>query len=612
MPDIQDDYLKKLAPQFARLGIWQARFAPAQHRLIGTSLQKITASDEGYVCLSVYKPGDDRSVIVMSIRRQDPGVLLSHNRPKPQVQPNSFIQVARKHIVGRRISFVHCSIEPTCFFIEFEPGRLTPDDEERPDMLILDLESKPARLIIARKHPTPPDRYQNATTSGTQQEPWPPNQTFYESFCEWSLDATKTKKRVAFDRPLVGYCWMPAIAPARPIPTATQPKWGILTPTEPRSAAPTIEKVEETGLEGDSRHEFGFAEKKAFEQGEMTLAKALALLPVHIRRAAKVRMQFLERRLLRQRTDLPLESEILRLARRAEGLRSHLYLWPENSNTWYVPADIIDATGLPSFLQHGSGQRPSDLLEEEFRQVDRLKRRRSELLQRMEDSRSAVDSFVNQVIKAGSSIWHEIAGLAPEGQFGLAELGVYFSRIRPAAAETLCRELSVTWDGPGQKPGKDSHPSQKTLRLPYRVYRATTGEFIHVARSAAESDLMLKLMPSHHIWLHVLSGEGSHVWLEKPKKAEPSSQALREAAMLAIHNSRLARGRQGEVRVATRTDVEKKKNLPPGKVLVRRCRTILVKYDAVEIDAVLKGEPPRVNDTQDSPRRHSKSQGNNS
>ena len=59
--------------------------------------------------------------------------------------------------------------------------------------------------------------------------------------------------------------------------------------------------------------------------------------------------------------------------------------------------------------------------------------------------------------------------------------------------------------------------------------------------------------------------------------------------ILAIHNSRLSRGRQGEVRVATRADIEKKKDLPPGKVIVRRCRTILVKYEADELESLLKG-----------------------
>ena len=585
-----EEYLKRLAPQFARLGIWNAKFAPVQERLLGASIQKITASDEGFVSLSVYKPGDDRSAVILSIRKSDPGIFLSHTRPKPQLQPNSFVQIARKYIIGRRVRYAYCSVDPVCFFIECEPPHQSQDSAEIPDLIVLDLESKPARVLIAKKHVGVPARYSQVNDG----QKWAGNDEFYESLCEWSLELTKTKRRASFELPVLSYCcyFDKAKQPPPTIPRAQSQQHG-----HPVHHVQNVQHLNTSHGAQDThgeqshpdQHEFGFAEKRAFEQQEMNFAKAMSLLPVHIRKAVKVRLQFLERRLLRQRGDLPLESELARLARRAEGMRAHQYLWPEKSNTWYVPQEVIEEYGLPTFFQLKSGQKPSDLMEEEFRQLGKLKRRRSELLRRMDESKQAIDDFHAKVTEAGRAIAQEIEKIAPHGQYSLSDLGVYFSRIEPAGAATLCRDLEVAWTQAPTRSGANHQAGQGSApKLPYRAYRASTGEFIHVARSAADGDLMIKLMPSHHTWLHVLTGEGSHVWLQKPGKSEPSAAAVREAAILAVHNSRLSRGRQGEVRVATRADIEKKKNLPPGKVLVRRCKTILVKYEAPELEVILK------------------------
>jgi predicted ribosome quality control (RQC) complex YloA/Tae2 family protein len=143
----------------------------------------------------------------------------------------------------------------------------------------------------------------------------------------------------------------------------------------------------------------------------------------------------------------------------------------------------------------------------------------------------------------------------------------------------------VTWLPPPTK--KKQTQKQEQQRLPYRSYFAFTGEFIRVAKSAENGDAMLRLMPANHYWLHVLTGEGSHVWLEKPRGSKPSPRAIRDAAILAIHHSKLGRGMSGEVRFATRADVEKRKKLATGKVLVQRCETMTCKYTDVELQRIL-------------------------
>jgi predicted ribosome quality control (RQC) complex YloA/Tae2 family protein len=577
-----DNFLRKMAPGFARLSIWHGRFWPVQNRVRGATLQKVTASDEGYVSLSLYRPGDDRTAVVISLRRDDAGIILTKTRPQPQKQPNSFVQVARKYLMGRSIVNAYASMDPIGFYMEFSPsGGVESDSTKRgeaPGILLIDLESKPARVVIASSYDEVPQRYQ--ASAGT----WPPHTVFLESYCEWSLDTTKTKRRATFERAPVFYsCWS-TVRAGQQETEPTQPPSEAAASTVPQS--PEIELNADAPTRTDpTRHEFGFAERKAFEDKEMTFDKALAILPAHIRKAVKTRVQFLERRLLRQRADLPSEREIERLSCRAEGLRAHLYLWPENSQTWYVPHEVIEEFGLPAFLQLQHGQKPGDILEEFFKQSAKLRRRRNELQNRLDASKAEILSFQNQVIEAGTAIERAILNIAPEGRYSLAELGIYFSRIRPAAALDLCKNLHVSWQAGGSR---RLNPSRPLVREPYRSYRASTGEFIRVARSAQDGDTMLKLMPGHHYWLHVLSGEGSHVWLEKPRKAEPSPAALREAQILAVHHSKLARGHQGEVRVARRADVEKKKDLAPGKVLVRRCTTVVARYEPQDVEAILR------------------------
>lgn len=588
--DTGDSFLRKMAPGFARLSIWHSRFFPVQKRVTGASLQKITASDEGYLSLSIYRPGDDRTAVVFSLRRDDAGVMLTHTRPKPQAQPNSFVQVARKYLLRRPIVRAFASMDPMGFFLEFAHGPGGDLDMARkgeaPGVLLVDLESKPARVVIACTYPEVPERYRSNVLR------WPAHTPFLESFCEWSLDATKTKRRATFERAPVFYsCWggEKQVSPEPVKPDQDRETRENLVRVHGLQTG-AVHRPNTTHAGDPDRHLFGFAERRAFEEKEMTFDKALSVLPAHIRKAVKTRVQFLERRLLRQKGDLPSEREIERLNLRAEGLRAHLYLWPENSPIWYVPQAIIEEFGLPAFLQLQHGQRPGDVLEEFFRATAKLRRRRDELRQRLDQSKTEISSFQGQVIAAGSAIERDILKIAPEGRFTLAELGIYFSRIQPGAAMDLCRTLSVTWQQAGTRRAAASRP---TVRQPYRSFRASTGEFIRVARSAHDGDVMLKLMPGHHYWLHVLTGEGSHVWLEKPRKAEPTAAALREAQILAVHYSKLSRGHEGEVRVARRADVEKKKDLAPGKVLVRRCNTVVMRYQPHDVDAILRQSEER-------------------
>jgi predicted ribosome quality control (RQC) complex YloA/Tae2 family protein len=215
-----------------------------------------------------------------------------------------------------------------------------------------------------------------------------------------------------------------------------------------------------------------------------------------------------------------------------------------------------------------------------FEELDKLGRRRSELERRVEESRTALERFESAVLQAGA----DIAALPEEERTSTLSLARAVAHL--AAVQRLLGQLEVTWTAGQQKSA--AQEAERERRLPYRSFKASSGEFIRVSKSAADADAMLKLMPSHHTWLHVVTGEGSHVWLEKPKGAKPSDTALREAAILAIHHSKQTRAQEADVYVALRGDVDKRKELSPGKVIVRRSEHRFIRYSQMELQAFLE------------------------
>lgn len=607
----------------ARLPIWNKRWAEVLLRLRACAVQKISATDDGLLVLSVYRPGDDRSSVVLSIKRSDAGVALTHTKPPAQNKPNSLVQMARKHLQGRTLARVYASLEPVAVVLEFNPPRPDPEadaelahgsarkrekeENDWADALILDLDARPARLCVARKLEGVPERY------GALRDAFPVGADFFESLCEWSVQTTKTKRRATFETPLLAYCMLPGTSAAG-VPVAVPGAGGeavaddaaragvvaenrhlFTASATPGTPAPPAVPMAPASAAAPAAKEAvlvpGLKPRNASTReggGTETIGSALALLPTHVRRAAKTRLQFFERRLLRQKQDMPPQGELDALERRAEGLRAHLYLWPKESPTWYVPREIIESHGLPAVFTLKQGEKPGDLLTRAFHEIDRLKRRAQELRVRLAESEKALDDFSTLLLAAGAEVRELRESLGLDAAVPTASRPALEARVAlnlPHEARRLLAQLQVEWTEGSQRTRELEE--EKVRRLPYRTYEASTGEFLRVAKSASDGDSMLRLMPSHHTWVHVMTGEGSHVWLEKPKKAKPSSQAVREAAILAVHHSKQSRAQEAEVYVATRADIDKRKDLAPGKVIVRKAGSLLVRYEDEELQRVL-------------------------
>ena len=533
------------ATHFAQLAIWTKKFALPLCRLNQTSLQKITATDNGELVLSVYKPQDDRSLIILSTKKGESGLWCTHERPVTLKKPNSFTQISRKYLQNRKITAAYASISPICLILEFAPLSLESEENkelnEGPNCLLLDLDNKPPRLILAKKTNEVPTRYKKECEKN-----FLPNDAFFESWCEWSQENTKTKKRAAFLSPFVGYC-----------PLLQEPIHFI----EP------LQEVVQNHPE-EIKNEIKFPKintiKNEILDEDFNLNSALTFLPTHIRRSARTKYLFFERRLHRQKNDLPSDNQLNHLKKQSENLKAHLYLWPENSLTWYVPPQLIEEMGLNPIYTLKKGEKPSSILLKLYHEINVLERRKQELTKRMIESEKSLEQFQNLIIQSAQDLKTE--GHSPE---------------------VLCQYLDIELTQ-GEQTQKIKNQQEK--RLPYRSFTSSTGQFIRVARSSVDGDSMIKLMPTNHTWLHVLTGEGSHVWLEKGKgEKKVSPIALREAGILATHYSKHSRSQQAEIQYTNRADIEKKKNLPPGKVLVRRCETFVIKYNDEELSAIING-----------------------
>lgn len=111
-----------------------------------------------------------------------------------------------------------------------------------------------------------------------------------------------------------------------------------------------------------------------------------------------------------------------------------------------------------------------------------------------------------------------------------------------------------------------------------RRFVSPDGWTVLVGRSAADNDLLsIKLAAPQDFWYHVAGQPGSHVVVRNPEGDErPPRDTERYAAGLAAGYSSARRGGRVAVHAARCADVAKPRGLAPGKVMLRRYRTLQV------------------------------------
>lgn len=137
-----------------------------------------------------------------------------------------------------------------------------------------------------------------------------------------------------------------------------------------------------------------------------------------------------------------------------------------------------------------------------------------------------------------------------------------------------------------QRRGRSASPPP-----PYRTFIARSGAKILVGRGAKHNDaLTTKVARGRDVWLHARDWAGAHVVLRMDKDAEPASEDLRDAALLAAHFSK---GRGDSLVDVTHTRakwVRKPKGAGPGLVTVAGGSTIGVPPDPDRLSELFDSE----------------------
>jgi predicted ribosome quality control (RQC) complex YloA/Tae2 family protein len=114
-----------------------------------------------------------------------------------------------------------------------------------------------------------------------------------------------------------------------------------------------------------------------------------------------------------------------------------------------------------------------------------------------------------------------------------------------------------------------------------RRFESPEGFVVLVGRGAEDNDVLsLHLGAPRDFWLHVAAESGSHVVVRNPDNLDRlPRETLRFAAALAARYSKARGGGRVAVHVARCADVHKPRGMAPGKVVLKRYRTLRAVFD---------------------------------
>ena len=139
------------------------------------------------------------------------------------------------------------------------------------------------------------------------------------------------------------------------------------------------------------------------------------------------------------------------------------------------------------------------------------------------------------------------------------------------------------------KGSKGSSAAKEAEAVPFRVFKGLDKVEYLVGKGPSENDLLTKKAKSNDYWFHLIGGGGSHVVVPRRclGKDGLSPEVKREAAILAVHFSKVRQDRSGEVYVTERRHLRKQKGLPIGLWLVDQSETFFVKYTEKDLRLIL-------------------------
>lgn len=133
--------------------------------------------------------------------------------------------------------------------------------------------------------------------------------------------------------------------------------------------------------------------------------------------------------------------------------------------------------------------------------------------------------------------------------------------------------------------------NNKQKKLPPKKYISSEGFTIYVGRNNVQNDqLTLKTAKNYDLWFHVKDAAGSHVIVTAVKDKPFTDTLIRQAAMLAAHNSKAAGSSNVAVDYTIVKNVHKPNGAKPGMVIYDNYNTEYVTPNEEELSEVTEIE----------------------
>ena len=121
-----------------------------------------------------------------------------------------------------------------------------------------------------------------------------------------------------------------------------------------------------------------------------------------------------------------------------------------------------------------------------------------------------------------------------------------------------------------------------------RAFELDQNWIVFVSKSAKDADALLKMSPSNATVLHVANNRGGFgVIIGKNNRKPQDDLIVQGSAMLCLHFSKQRDNLGGEVYLTKRAHLKKTKGLAPGKWILERASTIIIRYDHEKIRSLL-------------------------
>jgi predicted ribosome quality control (RQC) complex YloA/Tae2 family protein len=184
-----------------------------------------------------------------------------------------------------------------------------------------------------------------------------------------------------------------------------------------------------------------------------------------------------------------------------------------------------------------------------------------------------------------AALERELEALGAAGGPGLEALAE-----RPRAARLLARHAPAKPSAAASEPRPRSpFADDVPARLRPRRYRSAAGLEIWVGRSDDGNDyLSTRLARGNDLFFHLDGSPGSHVVLRTEGRNDPPSEAILDAAELAVHFSKQREAPRADVHVAPIKNVSKPKRAKPGLVHVSGGRSLRLRRDPARLERVLR------------------------